>query len=312
MEKYFSVDNVQPLDNSVVTIGTYDGLHRGHQEIIKHLVSISQTKEVPSVVITFDPHPRHILNNEVMPLPLIMSLDKKLNLLAELQVDQVLVIPFDIEFSKITAEEFLKYIVMSKFYPEQIVVGFDHHFGNQRSGSPESLTSFCENNNIKLDIISPITDEGLKISSTGIRKLITDGYVRRASFELGWVFGFRAKVVHGVGRGHSLDYPTANIIPQEKNQLLPKPGVYLTRGRVNGQQLYGMCNFGVRPTFGEKDLIMEVHFFNPKITDLYDHVVFVEFLERIRDEKKFKSINDLKEQLSKDENKCKDLLGKYK
>jgi riboflavin kinase/FMN adenylyltransferase len=309
MEKYFSIEDFPQLITSVVTIGTFDGLHRGHQEILKHLVSLGQAKDVDSVVVTFDPHPRKILNNE--NIPLIQSLDQKLDILERLQINKVLVIPFTVEYSEITAIDFINDLIVTKLNPEHIVIGYDHHFGKDREGSPSFTEKYCKKNNIRLDIIEPVSDEGNKISSSGIRELIKNGFVRRASFELGSVFGFNAIVVSGKGRGHLLDYPTANLVPTEKNQLLPQPGVYLTRGRVNGHQLYGMCNFGVRPTFGEHKLIMEVHFFEPQITDLYGRKIYIEFLERIRDEKKFESQEDLKKQLVKDEKLCKNLQYKY-
>ena len=309
MEKYFSIKEIPQFKKSILTIGTFDGLHRGHQEILKHLVSLGQGKGIKSIVVTFNPHPRQILTND--DISLIQSLEQKLKIFEKLQIDNVIVIPFTNEFAKLSANTFLDSIIKPKLNPEHIVIGYDHHFGRDREGSPQFMENYCQVNHIGLDIIDPVSDEGHTISSTGIRDLITNGFVRRASFELGSVFGFNAIVVHGKGRGHLLDYPTANIIPIEKNQLLPKPGVYYTRGRVDGHQLYGMCNFGIRPTFSEDELIMEVHFFNPKITDLYQRKVYIEFLERIRDEKKFKSEDDLKKQLINDEILCKSLQKKY-
>ena len=165
--------------------------------------------------------------------------------------------------------------------------------------------------NIGLEVVQPVSDDGHHISSTRIRELIKDGFVRRANFELGAVFGFEAIVVKGAGRGKELKFPTANIIPTEKNQLMPKKGVYFIRGRIIGLQAFGMCNFGVRPTFNEDELVMEIHFFHDNLDDLYGKEIRVEFLERIRDEKKFPSPEKLIEQLRIDKQVCLDLKGKY-
>ncbi|NOZ04144.1 MAG: bifunctional riboflavin kinase/FAD synthetase [FCB group bacterium] len=308
---YRQLENIEPLEKSVLTIGSFDGLHRGHQEIIKHAVTLAHAKEVKAVVITFDPHPRHVLDAGKKKLPLLISIDKKLDLFEELQIDVVLVIPFTREFSRVTAVEFMEEIVLKYFHPTDIIIGYDHHFGYRRGGSPDFLKQYCSEKGIKVEVIGPVADKGSILSSTRIRELIADGYVRRANFELGWVYGFRAKVVHGAGRGRNLKFPTANFVPVEKNQLLPREGVYFTRGRVVGQQLYGMCNLGVRPTFGEKDFVMEVHFFDSDMNDLYNQEITIEFLERIRDEKKFASQEELIKQLKKDKQYCLKLLTKY-
>jgi len=223
-----------------------------------------------------------------------------------------LVIPFDKEFSKIKAADFLTDIVVKNFHPSYFIVGYNHHFGFEREGSPQFLKNFAEKNGFSVDIIEPVSDETVNISSTHIRQLIKQGYVRRASFELGWVFGFNSNVIHGAGRGKSLGFPTANFIPEEKNQLIPASGVYCIRGRINGKNLYGMCNLGVRPTFGETDFVMEAHFIDQDLDNLYNKRITVEFLERIRDEKKFSNPQELIKQLNKDKEFCMRLMQKYK
>ena len=178
--------------------------------------------------------------------------------------------------------------------------------------SPEQLNEFEKFDVIlNLEIIEHVTDNDNHISSTRIRSLIKNGYVRRANFELGSVYGFNAKVVKGAGRGKELSFPTANVIPLYKNQLMPKSGVYLVRGRFIGHHAFGMCNFGTRPTFGESKLVMEVHFFHDSNHDLYGKEIRVEFLERIRDEVKFPSSTDLINQLKIDKQKSLELKGKY-
>ena len=246
MEIYRKLDIVDKSPDSIVTIGTFDGCHRGHQDIIKKVISLSQSNNCKSVLITFDPHPRHILQSSTK-LPLLMHIDKKLEIFKALNLDIAVIIPFNREFSKMKAEDFLKTIIINYFDPKSIIIGYDHHFGYNREGSPDFLKKFGKNNNFDVHIVQPVTDQNMIISSTHIRNLIKNGFVRRASFELGWVFGFKAEVVHGSGRGTELGYPTANFIPQEENQLVPANGVYFIRGRINGENLYGMCNLGIRP-----------------------------------------------------------------
>jgi len=311
MDVYRTLNAIPNITDSVVTIGTFDGCHRGHQEIIKKVKSVAELKNAKSVLITFDPHPRHVLESGTK-LPLLMHIEKKLEILNSLYLDVVLVIPFDEQFSTIKAADFLTDIVVKNFHPSYFIIGYDHHFGFEREGSPQFLKNFAEKNGFSVDIVEPVSDESVNISSTHIRKLIKEGYVRRASFELGWVFGFNSNVVHGAGRGKGFGFPTANFIPEEKNQLIPANGVYCIRGRINGKNLYGMCNLGVRPTFGETDFVMEAHFIDEKLDNLYDKIITVEFLERIRDEKKFSNPQELIKQLNKDKEFCMRLMQKYK
>ena len=164
---------------------------------------------------------------------------------------------------------------------------------------------------IQLEVVNPLKDGEKIISSTNIRNLIKNGYIRRANYELGSIFGFYAKVVSGSGRGHKLKYPTANLVSVDKDQLFPKKGVYFTRCIIDGLSRYGMCNFGLRPTFEENALVLEVHIFGDISNSLYDYIIWIEFLERIRNEKKFSSADKLIKQLEKDEKECLSLKYKY-
>ena len=310
MEIYRELDHIPDLEDSIVTIGTYDGCHRGHQEIIKKVIFNSELNNSKSILITFDPHPRHILQPEAK-LPILMHIDRKLDFLQSFNLNAVVVIPFNKDFSKITAIDFLKNTILKRLNASKIIVGYDHHFGFNRQGSPDFLKNLSIDCNFEVEVIEPISDQEMIISSTHIRQLIQNGFVRRASFELGWVFGFEAKVVAGSGRGKDLGFPTANFVPIEKNQLIPANGVYCIRGRINGNSVYGMCNLGVRPTFDETDFVMEVHFFQNKVDDIYSKIITVEFLERVRDEKKFSSPKELIEQLEKDKEICMRLIQKY-
>ena len=311
MEIVRILDNFKPLKGSVLSIGSYDGIHRGHLEIVSSIVHHGRARGIPSTLITFEPHPRHILDKRNKKLPMLMRLEEKLDIIEKIGIDVVHIINFTNSFSKITAIDFLDKIVVPYFNPECIIVGYDHHFGHNREGGPEFLNEYCKRNTIDIEVVEPISDDGHNISSTRIRELINDGFVRRANFELGSVYGFNAKVVKGAGRGKGLNFPTANVIPLHENQLMPKSGVYFIRGRFIGQNAFGMCNFGVRPTFEENDLVMEIHFFLKESSELYGKEIRVEFLERIRDEKKFPSPKHLIKQLNKDKQKCLELKGKY-
>jgi len=310
MEVYRKLSEIPIHDDSIVTIGTFDGCHRGHQDIIKKVVYNAKITSCKSVLITFDPHPRHILNSD-NKLPILMHIEKKLEFLNSFNLDAALIIPFDTNFSKISALDFLNDIILKKLNPSKIIIGYDHHFGHDRLGTPEFLKNESKKNDFEVDVVDPIADRDMVISSTHIRESILNGFVRRASFELGWVYGFKAKVVSGSGRGKDLGFPTANFIPLEKNQLIPANGVYCIRGRINSINLYGMCNLGVRPTFDESDFVMEAHFFENNVDDINGKTITVEFLERVRDEKKFSNPEELIEQLKKDKDICMRLIQKY-
>tara|TARA_B110000438_G_C15795632_1_gene642721 strand:- start:304 stop:1239 length:936 start_codon:yes stop_codon:yes gene_type:complete len=307
---FTQIEKIRNCNGCVLTIGSFDGLHRGHQDIIKTLTTTAAAKNRKSALITFDPHPRHILDKNEK-LSLIISIKKKQSLLKKLGVDILLIIPFTNSFSRMTAEDFMDNIVMKYFSPSGVVIGYDHHFGYKREGSPDFLKKYAIRRGINIDIINAVADDKVILSSTHIRDLISNGHVRRASFELGWVYGFNARVVHGSGRGKNLEFPTANIVALEKNQLMPKTGVYLARGRVNDDFIVGMCNFGTRPTFNERELVMEINFFTSSLDDIYNREIYIEFLERIRDEKKFDNPDQLVHQLQQDKKFCLELKKKY-
>tara|TARA_B100002051_G_scaffold10132_1_gene8623 strand:- start:1503 stop:2441 length:939 start_codon:yes stop_codon:yes gene_type:complete len=311
MEIIRSLESLNPLQGSVLTLGSYDGIHRGHREILSSVVNHARARSLKSVLITFDPHPRHVLEKDKRILPLLMSMEEKLEIIKDIGLEYLYIIKFTNEFSNTSAGEFLDNTIIPFFNPKYIIVGYDHHFGKNREGGPEFLTKYCLDNSINLEIIEPVSDDDNHISSSRIRNLIKNGYIRRANFELGSVYGFNAIVVKGAGRGKELSFPTANVIPICENQLMPKSGVYFIRGRFIGHHAFGMCNFGVRPTFGESELVMEIHFFHDSTHDLYGKEIRVEFLERIRDEEKFPSPKKLSNQLKRDKQKCLELKGKY-
>ena len=312
MEVFYSKEKQISIKESVLTVGSYDGLHLGHRELLSALVQNSKDFGIPSVLVTFDPHPREILNEKVNNFPLIMNMEQKLKIIESHGVDFVYVINFTKEYSRITANDFMNQTIIPQFNPKVIIIGANHFFGKGREGSPSYLKNFGKNNQIEIIIIQPILNKNVEISSTRIRKFITSGLIEKANYELGTKFSIWGEVVHGSGRGRILNFETANINPLDKKQLLPKMGVYLIHGRINGLNAFGMCNIGVRPTFSEKKLVMEIHFFHDGITNLYGKKVNVEFLERIRDEKKFPTSKELIKQLKIDKQTCLEISNKYK
>ena len=312
MEVIYSKEKQISIKASILTVGSYDGIHLGHRKLLSTLVQKSKDYEIPSIVVTFDPHPREILNEKFNNFPLIMNLDQKLKIIESCGVDIAYVINFTEDYSKITANDFMHKTIIPFFNPKIIIIGSNHYFGKGRKGSPSYLKNFGKNNLIQIIIIQPVLNKNEEISSSRIREFVTSGFIKKANYELGTKFSIQGEVVHGAGRGHSLNFPTANINPLDKRQLLPKIGVYLIHGRINGLNTFGMCNLGLRPTFSEKKLVMEIHFFHDQIDNLYGKKVKVEFLERIRDEKKFPTSKDLIKQLNIDKQTCLEISNKYK
>ena len=312
MEIIHSKEKLISIKESILTVGSYDGIHLGHRELLSVLVQNSKKYEIPSVLVTFDPHPRQILKEKFNNFPLIMDLEQKLEIIKSYGVDFVYVIKFTKEYSKITANDFMTQKIIPFFNPKVVIIGANHYFGKLREGSPSFLKDFGKKNQIEIIVVQPILNKAVEISSTRIRNFITSGFIKKANYELGTKFTIFGHVVHGAGRGRKLKFQTANIKPADKKQLFPKIGVYLIHGRIIGLNAFGMCNIGIRPTFGEKNLVMEIHFFHERIPNLYGKKVKVEFLERIRDEKKFPTSKDLIKQLKIDKQTCLEISGNYK
>lgn len=310
MEIIKDIDSFNPIKSSVLTIGSYDGLHIGHISLLKMMVEFAKKNNIPAVLVTFDPHPKEILSNN--KIKLITSFKIKMDLIEKLGIDYVCVIGFSYQFSKMSAKNFLNKIINPIFNPKRIYIGFDHHFGKDREGDSNFLLEYGNKNNIKIEVIEPINNINGKVSSSKIRNYIELGNMRRVSSLLGSFYILESVVVHGSGRGSSLGFPTANIEPIEKNQLLPKNGVYFIRGMINGQPTFGMCNIGHRPTFKENDFVIEVHFFHDSLNDIYGLILRIEFLERIRDEINFPTPKKLVRQLNLDKQTCLKIKSNYK
>ncbi len=301
MDTYRRLDHLPPVADSVITVGTFDGLHQGHLAVIGSLVEQARSRAVPAAVITFDPHPQHVLAPPGTPrLELIATLDRKLILLEKAGVDLTLVLEFDREFCRITAGEFLEKIVVERFHPSHIIVGYDHHFGNQRQGDGRFLREHAQAYGYEVDVVQAVDDSGITVSSANIRRLLREGRCEEAEQLLGWPYEIPGKITPGIGRGRELDCPTANLTPDEPTQLIPKAGAYIVSADIHGQTIFGMCNVGCRPTFNGKALSIEAHFFDLPENSLYDQPLAFRFHHRLRDEQKFGNAAELRTQLERD------------
>ena len=311
MEVITSIKDFQKLSSSVITVGNYDGIHKGHHDVLEYIVQEGKKRNIPSCLITFNPNPFYVLSDQPKPINL-QSQDLKLKALEKIGLDKVLIIPFTEQFSFMTAHEFAETILKELFNPQVISVGTNHFFGHNKEGDLSFLKVFCNQNNIHLHVPEMIKHENNTISSSLIRSLILDGNSNKVYDFLGKFYGFEAKIVSGSNRGKTMNYPTANFIPIFENQLLPSSGVYLSRVFLDGETYFGMTNAGVRPTFNEKKFVMEVHILSDKFGNLYDKNFYIEFLDKIRDEKKFDNMELLIKQIEKDKEVCIELIDTFK
>ena len=308
MKIYRSIEDYNEVKRSVVTIGTFDGIHLGHKKILSRLIKSSKNKDLNSVVLTFFPHPRIILNkyNEVK---MIDTLDEKIIHLNEIGIDSLIIHPFDKNFSLLSANQFIKDSLVDKLKIKHIIIGYDHRFGKGREASVTDLKNYADDYDFTVEEIKAQEIEKITVSSTKIRNSINQGDIKTTEKYLGRYFNLTGKVVKGDGLGKKINYPTANIFIEETYKIIPKDGVYLVETIIEDKLFNGMMNIGHRPTIGTNLKSIEVHLFNFN-EDIYGKVISIKMISKIRDEKKFSSIQALKEQLVKDENYCLKLINK--
>ena len=273
-------------------------MHLGHQKILQHLVETSKNVCSEAVLLTFFPHPRMILQKN-SDIKMINTIDEKSSLLKNKGIDTLVIHPFDVEFSRLTALEFVREILVQKLNISKIFVGYDHHFGKNREGDFEQLQEYGNMFGFEVQEISAKTLNDISISSTKIRTALNEGNIEKANKYLGYKFSLSGNVVSGNNLGTKLGFPTANISIEESYKLIPKTGVYLVKSEINNTLFFGMMNIGNRPTIDGKHQTIEVNFFNLD-KGLYGTTIKVELLKFLRDEQKFDSIADLKNQLKKD------------
>ena len=299
MRVYRSIEKPIDIKNAVITIGTFDGVHRGHQSILQHINAEAKKINGESVVITFHPHPRLLLRPDDKSLQLISTLDEKLDLLEKYQVQNVVVVPFTRAFSTLSASEYITDFLVDKFHPKKIVIGYDHHFGNNRSGNIDMLISHQDKFNFTVDEISKKVVDEIDVSSTKIRKSLNDGNVKQAASLLGHEYTLEGIIKKGKQLGRTIGYPTANINSPEELKLIPAYGVYAVKVFYKNELYKGMLNIGKRPTVDGTDMTIEVNIFDFD-KDIYGERLKVEFVDRIRNEVKFDKLDALKNQIHLD------------
>lgn len=300
MAKLVYLKDVEQDFNSVVTVGTFDGVHAGHRILIDTVRREAEKRNARSVIVTFDPHPRDIITPGDAGIKLLTTLPERSEILEELGIDVLLVIPFDRDFSLLTAEEFIRDIIYKKVGVSEFVIGYDHHFGRDREGTIDTLKELETELGFKARVVSKQEIGEETVSSTAIRKTISeDGDMQKATEMLQRPYRLNGLVVHGDKRGRELGYPTANIKPEDPRKIVPKNGIYAARVRVNDKWYGAMMSIGIRPMFEGDDRIIEVHLFEFDNL-IYGQPVQIRFLKRMRDEEKYGSVDELIEQMAKD------------
>lgn len=299
MKIYHRLEEFHKVPQVIATIGTFDGMHLGHQKILQRLIDLAKTSHGESLILTFFPHPRLVLNPDDHALKMINTMDEKIKLLGDFGIDHLLVIPFTKEFSRLSSEEFILQILVEKIGVKKLVIGYDHHFGKNREGSFEHLKKFAPRYGFEVEEIPKQDIDETAVSSTRIRKALEAGDVQTATQYLGRAFTLKGQVVEGDKIGRSLGYPTANICVEESYKLIPADGIYAVEVLHDNKKYKGMLYIGHRPTIGGMSRNIEVNIFDFDKT-IYNDFIEVSFLKFIRPDMKFNNLDELKIQMGKD------------
>lgn len=284
--------------STVITIGTFDGVHIGHKKILGRLINDAKDKGLKSTVLTFFPHPRMVLQKD-SDIKLLNTIEEKTKILTEMGLDYLIIHPFTNEFSRLSASEFVRDILVDALHTKKIIIGYDHRFGRNRNADITDLREFGSILGFHVEEISAQEINEVSVSSTKIRQALDNGDIKTANSYLGYQFMLTGTVKKGKGLGRKIDFPTANLFIEENYKLIPKNGVYFVQATLDNTQVFGMMNIGYNPTVSGIDKSIEVHFFNFN-ADLYGRHIQIDVLDRLRDEQKFESIEALKAQLYKD------------
>lgn len=299
MKVYTSLEKYQ-VQNTFLTIGTFDGLHLGHQQLINRLLLLSKQHQAESTVLTFWPHPRMVLHGDDVDLQLLNTIDERIEIFERLGIDHLIVYPFTEAFSKLSAQEFIQHILLEQIKIKGLVIGYDHHFGHQRKGEVNCITQAAQKKGFYLEQIKAFSQANIKVSSTKIREALALGDIQLAERYLSYLYFLSGKVIDGNKLGRNIGFPTANL-KVEAYKLIPAKGVYAVEIFRDKQKYLGMMNIGSKPTVNKnKNLIsLEVNLFNFN-QQIYGEELRIVFLTKIRDERKFSSLDELKKQLAID------------
>lgn len=299
MAVFYNTDQLPAFNNAVITIGTFDGVHHGHRQILEEVAQHAIAMKGESIVLTFEPHPRKLLFPE-QSLKLLTPLEEKLKLIIATGVEHVVVVPFTKKFSELSAQQYVEDFLVKKFQPKSIIIGYDHHFGHDRTGNIELLRQLQDKYRYEVTEIPAQLIEQATVSSTKIRNALLDGKVEEAAHMLDRIYSLKGTVIEGAKLGRTLGYPTANMRPLDNDQLIPANGIYAVRVQVTGKLYGGMMSIGFNPTVTDKKTVhLEVNIFNFNST-IYGEEIKVQFVAYLRAEEKFNSLDALKEQLHRD------------
>jgi len=293
-----SISSFTTKNKTIVTIGTFDGVHIGHKKVLQKLHNLAIEKDAESVLLTFFPHPRMVLQQD-LDIKLLNTIEEKKELISEFEINHLIIHPFDLEFSRLTAEDFVKTILVDQLNICSIIIGYDHRFGRNRTATIDDLIEFGTKYNFDVQQITAKEIDEIAISSTKIRNALLEGDIETANTFLGYNYTLSGLVIEGKKIGRTINFPTANIKIDEEYKLIPQNGVYIVSVEINKSTYFGMMNIGTNPTISEGDQSIEVHIFDFN-QSIYNQSIKICFLERIRDEEKYASLDELKKQLEKD------------
>lgn len=292
---YNSINSFSCKRKTVITIGTFDGVHLGHQKVLSKLKTSASEKNAESVLLTFFPHPRMVLQQD-LNIKLLNTIEEKKNLISKFGIESLIIHPFDLDFSRLSAEDFVKEILVDQLNICKIIIGYDHRFGRNRTATITDLIAFGKEYNFEVEQITAKEIDEISISSTKIRNALLEGDIQTANNYLGELYSITGEVIEGKKIGRTLNFPTANIKISENYKLIPKVGVYVVSIEILNKKHFGMMNIGTNPTVSSGEQSIEAHIFDFN-ESIYGDTIKVNLIERIRDEKKYDSLDQLKEQL---------------